>query len=511
MEEIEKLRRINKEQANQLAILAQQIEHLKRQLYGRKSEKGIPHLDLFAEEEMLGKPVVAAAEKPVAAKPKEKRNKPKTERLIRARRLPANLPVVVEEQIPEEVKVAPAEWRRMGEETSDQLEKEPGYFYIKRTVRPKYVRRDHPFQPPIVETAKPKIIEAGFWGPSLLSEVLTNKYLYHLPFYRQEQLYDCRFGISLSRKTMCDATEKVSNMLGILVKRMKENMLVLGYIQADETPVTCLDRDHPKGSRKGYYWVYRGLNGEVIFDWCTTREHKHLNRWLGKNFEGILHSDGYEAYESYTREQILKGKVVKRASCLAHIRRKFENACSQRPQTVRWFLRVIGRLYGIEKTLREYSASAEVRARMRQRQSRSIIELLQKAISHLLTNCPSILPKSPLGKALRYAQGQWKGMEVYLEHGMVEIDNNGVENAIRPTAVGKKNHLFIGHPEAGSRSGILYSLLISAKIQGVDPQKYLSDLIERLPTASTSELDDLTPARWAKEFKARQAEAKEVA
>ena len=140
---------------------------------------------------------------------------------------------------------------------------------------------------------------------------------------------------------------------------------------------------------------------------------------------------------------------------------------------------------------------------MRQRHSRPLIDLLKKAIDHLLTNV-SILPKSPLGQALRYARGQWASMQVYLEHGEVEIDNNLVENAIRPSAVGKKNQLFIGHPEAGERSAILYTQLISAKAQSVDPQTYLTDVIKRLPGADPNDLDQLTPANWANDFKACQ-------
>ena len=302
---------------------------------------------------------------------------------------------------------------------------------------------------------------------------------------------------------MGDAAEKVSDMLGILVRRMKENMLLSGYIQADETPITCLDRTHPKGSRKGYYWVYRGIDGEVIYNWCTSREHQHLKKWLGKHFQGVLQSDGYDAYESLVKSYALDGKQIKRAGCLAHIRRKFENARNQRPQTVRWFLKIIGRLYLRERILRDHQADAETRARMRQRHSRPLIDLLKNAIDHLLTNV-SILPKSPLGQALRYARGQWPSMQVYLKHGEVEIDNNLVENAIRPSAVGKKNHLFIGHPEAGERSAILYTLLISAKAQGVAPQTYLTDVIKRLPGADPNDLDQLTPANWANDFKACQ-------
>jgi transposase len=427
----------------------------------------------------------------------------KTERPTRTARLPRNLPEGREVVVPAEAAAAPGEWRRAGEESSDQLEKEPGYFYIKRTVRPKYVRLDNPFAPPVIAPAKKTVIDSGFWGDGLLAEVLTNKYLYHLPLYRQETLYASRSGVSLPRQTMGDAVEKIADMLGALVARMKIYMLAGGYIQADETPVTYLDTTRPGGSSKGYYWVYRGPDGEVIFDWHTTREHKHLTAWLGENFGGVLQSDGYAAYQEYVRARAASkngGKPkLERASCLAHIRRKFETASGQRPGLTRWFLKVIGKLYRIEQALRDEKADPARRAKIRGRDSRPLVHLLKKAATHLLTKSTSILPKSHLGLALRYALGQWPGLCTYLEHGIVEIDNNLVENAIRPTAVGKKNALFIGSPEAGDRSATIYTVLLSARAQGVDPQAYLQDILGKIPGATTSAgLDALLPAAWAK-------------
>ena len=412
--------------------------------------------------------------------------------------------MVEEELIPAEVEANRELYRRMGQETSYRLEKEPGYFYLRRTVRPKFVRHDHPFEPPVIAPARPTLIENGFWGDGLLSEILTNKFLYHLPYYRQESLYSTRYGIELSRKTMAGAVGKASEMFRAVVERMKENMLGQGWVQADETPKVYLDGGSPKGSSQGYFWVYRGLDGEVVFDWQTSREHRHVAEWLGPDFEGVLQSDGYEAYANYVLAQVVAGKNVRRAACLAHIRRKFENSLKQRPEIAKWFLRVIGRIYAVEKMLREHQAPAEVRARIRERQSRRLIELLKKATKHLLVNGRGILPKSKLGKALRYAQKQWTSMGIFLEDGRVEVDTNLLENAIRPTAVGKKNDLFIGAPDAGDRSAIVYSLVLSAKAQGVDPQAYLRDLIKRLPTAKTSQLDALTPANWAATYKASQ-------
>jgi transposase len=508
MDSLEELRRINEELRRKIAILQQQIDWLKKQLFGRKNEK-FDHPELAGLEE-AGKSQASLADE---GKPEEEAEgsvgKPKRRkrRLIRAERLPKDLPVVIEELIPAEVRDAPEAWREIGKESSDQLEKEPGYFYLKRTVRPKYVRRDHPFLPPVMAPAEPKLIENGFLGAGLLSEIISNKYLYSLPLYRQEQLYSKRFGIELSRKTMCDAVARVAEQCRAVVARMKERMLELGYLQGDETPVRYLDKTHPKGSALGYLWVWRSGKREVVFDWRTNRCHANVREFLGLGFEGVLQSDGYPAYGSYVAAQRLQGRKVRRMACLAHIRREFVNAQQQRPELARWFLRVIGKLYAIEEDLRAEGASSQRRARMRAARSRRILKLLEKAIRHLLEKSGSILPKSALGKALRYALGQWPAMQTYLEYGEVEIDNNLVENAIRPTAVGKKNHLFFGSPEAGQHSAILYSLLLSAKAQGVDPQRYLRDLIERLPRATTSDLDALTPANWAAAHKAAEKAA----
>lgn len=514
MPEIEELIRINREQAQKIALLTQQVDWLKRQLFGRKSEK-LDHPDLFGPdaEDAPGKDGASDAARPgeEAAPEAGSAGPAKHRRATRTAKLPADLPVVVEEIIPEEVLAAPGDYRRIDAESSDRLEKEPGYFYIRRTLRVRFARLDHPFQPPVVAPAPPTLIPNGFLAPGLLAEIIANKYLYHLPLYRQERLYANRFGVELSRNTMGDAVLQVAGALGPVVARMKENLLAGSYIQADETPVTYLDPAHPKGSATGYHWVYRGADGEVVFDWQTSREHHHLSDWLGPEYTGVLQADAYEAYAAYARRQTLAGKSVRHAPCLAHIRRKFENALEERPEIARWFLRQIALLYATEDLLRRHNVSAEARARIRGHRSAPILRVLAKATLHLLVKGRRILPKSRLGQALAYAHKLWKGMEIHLADGRVEVDNNLVENAIRPVALGRKNHLFIGSPEAGDRSATLYSLLVSAKAQGVDPQAYLRDLIERLPRAKTSELDALTPANWARAYKAAQKERSEEA
>ena len=341
--------------------------------------------------------------------------------------------------------------------------------------------------------------------------MLSNRYLYALPYYRQSTLYTQRLGVDLPRQSMSDMAESVATGLEPIYKRMKANMLASGYIQADETPISFLDADHPNGSAQGYYWVYRATNNEVIFDWRTNRNHENLLKFLGPDFIGILQSDGYQAYDNYCIAQRLLGKEVYRAGCLAHIRRYFEKSLKgSHPGITTWFMKIIGQLYQIEARLREYSCDSETRARIRRNQSKPKIRLLEKAVRHL-SGKMHILPQSNMGKALNYGRNQLPAMHTYLEHGQVEIDNNLTENALRPTAVGKKNHLIIGSPEAGQYSAVLNSLLLSAKACDVPPEQYLREIIERVPTATTSELDDLTPATWAKAYHAAKATSTSIA
>lgn len=197
--------------------------------------------------------------------------------------------------------------------------------------------------------------------------MLCNRYLYHLPYDRQQKLYANRYGIHLAKQTMCDAALKVADQLGMLTALMKRDMLACGYIRADETEARYLDSREPGGSSTGRFWLYKALNGNVIFDWQLDRKHHHLTAWLGPDYEGILGSDAYEAYIQYCLAQRLKGKAVKRAACIAHIRRKYENALKQKPHLAAWYLKIFGKIYRIEATLKEMKADATTKERYRKR------------------------------------------------------------------------------------------------------------------------------------------------
>lgn len=491
----EELHKAYSDAKNQILILQQQVEWLKKQLFGQKSEK-LKHPELFALE-APAEPEPPATEE---AKPVEIDLPPKdkTPRKIRKDRLPENLPVVLVEIIPDIVKEDPEKWREAGFEEKIQLEKEPAYFYLHKTRRLKYVPVDEPFTAPIIVPAKPTMIDCGFWGPGLISEILINKYLYHIPFDRQQVLNLQRYGIDLSPKTMGDAAAKVGEQVELLIKLMKKQMLDEGYVRADETFIRYLDRKQPGGSSQGYFWVYRGMHGDVIFDWQTSREHRHVAEWLGSDYEGVLQADAYQAYANYCRKQQEAGKKVKLAACMAHIRRKFVEARKERPEIVNRILKIICQLYQIEKDLREAKADAQTRYQVRQDDARSKIELLGVEFKKLIVT--EIRPQSRLGRALQYAVGQWPQMSTYLEDGRVEIDNNATENDIRPSAVGKKNWLFMGSPDAGKRGAAIYTLILSARNHGVNPQAYLKDVIERLPQMKNDDpaLKELLPGEWAK-------------
>ena len=501
----------------QILVLQQQLDWFKRQLFGRKSEQ-FEHPELFekpepGKDESSDGPDAPAEDNGESAENQKTERRSSRQRPIRASRLPEHLPRVTEIVTPPEVLDDPDKWKLLSEDERKWLEKQPGYIYYRVKVYQTYVPRDEPLTgKAVTATAPPSIIDSGFWGESLLSEILCNRFLYHLPYARQESLYKSRFGIDLPRQTMSDAAGKVADQLTILTTLMKEDMLKSGYIRADETEVRYLDRQAPGGSSRGRFWVYKGLNGDVLFDWQLTREHHHLTDWLGRDYEGVLGSDGYEAYLRYCVSQALRGKNVQRAACHAHIRRKYEAALDQNPGLAAWFLKIYGQLYQIETTLRETQAEASAKERYRRKHSLPLLHLLDRANKHLLTKT-KILPKSRLGQAIRYALGQWGGALTYIDHGHVEIDNNGVERDIRPSAVGKKNWLFVGSPEAGDRSAVIYSLLISARHHGVDPESYLRDVLKRLPGCSTdpAALRELLPENWAAAHKADQAPGGESA
>jgi hypothetical protein len=300
-----------------------------------------------------------------------------------------------------------------------------------------------------------------------------------------------RWQAPISRRTMSDWVEGAAFWLKGIYLLIQKQLLADGYVQVDETPIRCRDPDLKRGKTfKGYFWVMGRPGSDVIFHWSRDRRHHRLNDLLGEKYKGILQSDGYEAYDSYVQAH----EHVVLAGCWSHARRKFFNAQSENPKAVRVALKLIGRLYLLERQWDEEQIDAIERARRREKHfARNLKWLHQLAVS-LKERC---LPKQLLGEAAGYLLNQWKPLTTHLKYGRVKLDNNLIEQAIRPSAVGKRNWLFIGHPAAGDRSAVIYSLVVSCQRHGKDPQAYLADVLRRLPAMTNQdELTKLLPANW---------------
>ena len=269
-----------------------------------------------------------------------------------------------------------------------------------------------------------------------------------------------------------------------------KELLAGDYIQADETPVRVCDPDYgEKKSRQAYLCGYSRPGGNVYFTWSMSRSREGITRFL-EGFEGVLQCDAYAAYLSFAADR--PGIVL--AGCMAHARRKFHEALPHSPRQAGEILAIIAELYRVEGDIAEAGLDEAATLDYRREHSRPVFERLHQAIVQARSQC---LPQSTLGKACDYALAQWQALGRYLGHGRVRIDNNLMENAIRPSCVGKKNWLFVGHPNAGERPAILYSILGSCRRAGVDPQAYLRHVLSIDTRAlGQSELAALTPAAW---------------
>ncbi|NJN05528.1 MAG: IS66 family transposase [Rhodobacteraceae bacterium] len=335
------------------------------------------------------------------------------------------------------------------------------------------------------------MLERGILAPGLLAHILVSKYMDHLPLHRQESIFDQRHGVYLPRQTLARGVELAADWLKPVVNHILAEQLSSGYVQIDETPVKYLSPGRGQ-TAQGYFWTVKTPYGDTVYHWTPGRGHESLLSILPESFSGTVQCDGYGAY----RTMLNKRPGVRLAGCWAHVRRKFHDAFEQKEAPVRsaWVLRQIGHLYAIERRLRQSRAGPSLRAAVRAAETRPIFNRLQRLF---ITIKNQHRPQSLMGKAITYALGQWELLVVCIEDGRLEIDNNQVENAIRPTALGRKNWLFIGAEEAGWRSAVIYSIIQSCKAHGVEPYAYLKDVLTRLPSMTNHQIPTITPKAWA--------------
>jgi len=473
--ENERLRAENK-------LLRDKVDLLVRRVFGSSSEKLDPGqllLDLGAGEEP------GFDEEPPAGY--EAAPSPRRKRAAKRERLPDGLP---EERIvidPPEVEACPEEWRLIGSEETVKLDVEPMRFKKVVIERRKYVSRTGGGAP-VIAPAPEQLIPGSFASASLLARISTGKFADHLPLYRQEQIY-AREGVILSRKTLCGWVWRTANWLRIIYEGLRQEVFEAAYLQADETPIRYICPGHGK-TKTGYLWVYHAPGKGVLFEWHASRAADCLADMLG-DFSGTIQTDGYAAYESYngTRPD---GRKLKLGNCWAHARRGFHRAQDESALS-KAVLKDIQELYRVEAELREAGADAQQRETRRRADSAPQLAAIK---AKLEAQRPHHLPQSLTGKAVSYALDRWDGLTMYVGNGEMEIDNNLVENAIRPSAIGKKNWLFFGSESGGWQNAVMYTVVQNCKMHGINPEEYLKDVLGRLPHIKADEARELTPAKW---------------
>lgn len=464
-----------------------ELEQLKRLIFGKKSERFIPTLP--AEQLSMGLLVEEQeAPAPITETILYNRNKPTTKKEPSIRmQFPADLPR-------EEVVIEPIEditgCVRIGEEVSEVLEMTSAKFYVRKTIRPKYARKNG--EGIAIGMLPSRINEKGLLGTSIICQLLVDKFIDHLPVYRQQERMK-RIGMDIHYNTLIDATHEGIRWLEVLYDTLKNQVFKSNYIHADETPIKVLDSVKKGTTHRGYFWVYYSLpDRSVLFDYRHGRGMEGPSTLL-QDYKGYLQTDGYEVYASLVKNN----KDIIHLGCMAHARRKFEEALINDRAIAEKGLTYFQQLYEIERMLTLANARVEEIKITRQQKS---VPLLKEMEAWLKECYAKVLPKSPIGKAIFYSLTRWETLTEYTNNGILRIDNNLVENSIRPVALGRKNYLFCGSHQAAMRSAMMYSLFASCKAHGINPEKWLKHVLYIIPNYPINKIADLLPCSETKNF-----------
>lgn len=390
---------------------------------------------------------------------------------------------------------------KIGVEEREQLETVAVRFIVKKHRRLKYACKCCGLTVAIAKSPD-QAIEKGIAGPNLLAQVLVDKYGDHLPLYRQERRFE-RHNIRISRSTLWSWVYLSSLSLSPLVEAMKKDLLVVGHVFADETTMPTLRGKVPdnrgKKTKTNYVWVYNGPSKAdrkspiVIYDFTEGRDGHYPEGFL-EGFSGYVQVDAYSGYDGlFARLGANKGARVE-VGCWGHVRRYFYEALQANPNSIAGeMLALVGKLYGVERQCLADCLKREDIQKKRQEQSKPVLDQIQEWLGK---HQPEVLPKSLLGQAIAYALNNWKALNVYVEDGRLEIDNNRSERCIKGIVLGRKNYLFMGSVRGGKAAAIVYSLIETCKQNGVDPVAYLADVLARIPTHPNKQIDELLPYNW---------------
>ena len=472
----------------QIDDLSGQLYYLKRQLFGKKSEKLDPAQRMLFES--LYDQVQAKIDQQRQSKEEPvKKTKKKNANHKGRKPLPADLPrKTIDIEPSEEEKVCSVchnEKQRIGTEITEVLEYVPASFFVKQYARHKYgckkCESDISIGP-----LPPRAIDKGIPGEGLLAHIITSKYTDHAPLNRLEGILK-RHGVDINVSTMCGWVGKCADLLEPLVKRMHKKILQSPKINTDDTRIPIKSKKRKGSTYKGYLWVYLDDQGNVVFDFTPTRSREGPLTFLG-DYAGFVQADAYSGYDAFFR----KGNATE-VGCNSHARRKFEYALDDDPVRAAHMMVLWGRLYEIESRAKSQKYSSTQLLQARQDEAKPILEEMKMALDEYKDQ---VLPKNMMSKAITYALNQWEALNRYIEDPMLDIDNNISERALRMVVIGRKNFMFAGSEAGAWRAAIIYSLVASCKVNGIDPFAYFRDVLEKVSTHPADKIDELLPSNW---------------
>lgn len=475
--ENQQLRQSQKVSEEKIAALELQLAELYKLLSGFKSERFIAaiaehQLSLF-EAEAAEEEAIPATETITYTRDKQKHPG--------RHALPEHLPV-------REVIIEPQEdttgLKKIGEEITETLEYTPASLVKRRTIRPKYAKADGEGVFMAVLPTRP--MDKSIAEACLLAHILVSKYIDHLPFYRQIQGFKRDFGWEPASSTLSDWMQGCCQLLEPLYNTLKQKILASGYIQADETPIKVLESDKPGSTHQGYQWVYHDpVHQQVLFNYRKGRGQQGPKELL-MEYTGYVQCDGYNVYDKIGAKE-----DITLAGCLVHARRKFSDAVDSDKVRAEKALAIFREIYLQEREIKKQTGEDfESRKTLRQEKIQPLLAQIKTWIEQEQFN---VLPKSPISKAMAYFINQHPKFGNIFKDGRIELDNNLIENAIRPLALGRKNYLFCGSHQAAQHAAMLYSFFGTCKMQNINPREWLTDTLRKIPDHNIQKLEELLP------------------
>jgi transposase len=466
----------------EIAILKHELAELRRLIFGSKSERFTPtippvnQMSLFDVDQQ--EPSVAEVETEQITYERIKQNKSHPGR----NEIPAHFPV-------EETVIEPegdtTDMMKIGEEVTEYVEYTPGSLRKIRIIRPKYANKNAE-GPLLIAPLPVRALPKSIAGVSLIAHIIVRKFVEHMPFYRQIQAFDRDYQWQIPSSTINDWFVSVCTMLEPLYDLLKQKVLESGYMQVDESPIQVLDKNTKKGSsHKGYQWVYHSPEEKLLFfDYHTGRDMAGPKQVLA-DYTGLLQSDGYNVYDA-----LAKQKAIIIAACLVHVRRYFYKARDNDKKRAEHALNIFSCIYKEESKYKNLPPQQR-----KEQREQNIKPLLVDLKAWVEEQSVYVTPQSPIGKAMAYMQSQWPKIMELFNNGRYELDNNLIENKIRPLALGRRNYLFAGSHDGAQRIAMMYSFLGSCAANGINPGKWLENTLEKINDTKINNLAQLLPTK----------------